>query len=259
MVHEQPAEGQVRRLDAPELDSEDHRSRREVRMSLDGDVLEPRGSHGKVVVVGVIEPEATAYFDKALAIDPLLPLALFFRGSAYLHEGDLVRARPMVQQSADAGLAFAERSLAFVAHAEGRDDVAILHMTRGERRLLIGLPDDTSRVLAEGVYGNAAARAKAVKLIEDYLAGQPATLAGGVPFGLLLLGEPERALAVAAVAPTSNDGELFFSLWAPEGAAARKLPQFVSFARKVGWTEVWDQYGPPPACRRTGPGDYTCE
>jgi TolB-like protein/class 3 adenylate cyclase len=214
---------------------------------------------GEILHLARYTREAIAYFDKALAVDSLQPLALFFRGSAHLHEGDLTRARPMLQKSVDAGLPFAELSMAFIAHAQGRTGDAILHMTRGQRQFLLGLPDDASRVLAEGIYGSAAARAKAVKMLEGYLAGKPATIAAGVPYGLLLLGEPARALAVAAEAPTTNDAELFFWLWAPEGSAARKLSQFVSFARKVGWTEVWDQYDPPPACQRTSPGNYVCK
>jgi len=58
---------------------------------------------------------------------------------------------------------------------------------------------------------------------------------------------------------TNNDGPFFFGLWSPYGAAARKLPQFSEFARKVGWAAVWDKYGPPDGCRRVAAGDYACE
>jgi len=50
-----------------------------------------------------------------------------------------------------------------------------------------------------------------------------------------------------------------FWLWAPQGAAARKLPQFPEFVRKLGLSELWDQRGPPSGCRRAANGDYVCD
>jgi hypothetical protein len=76
---------------------------------------------------------------------------------------------------------------------------------------------------------------------------------------LLLLGEPERALALAEQGPTSNDSPLFFWLWSDRGAAARTLPQFAEFARQVGWADLWDHYGSPDRCQRRAPRDYVCE
>jgi hypothetical protein len=38
----------------------------------------------------------------------------------------------------------------------------------------------------------------------------------------------------------------------------RALPEFATFARHVGWTELWDKYGAPDACRRIAPGEYDC-
>ena len=197
--------------------------------------------------------------DRALAIDPLLPNALGWRGDEYLNAGDRVTAGRMLQQSADGGLSFAEQRLAFLAHAEGRDADAITYFTRGTRIFLNGFPEGTSQVLAEGLFGDAAAHAKAVARIDAYLAENHSTMAGVAPWSLLLLGDPARALAVAYDRPTNNDALFCSTLWSPDGAAARRLPQFPAFARKLGFSELWDQFGPPDKCQRKAPGEYICE
>ena len=52
---------------------------------------------------------------------------------------------------------------------------------------------------------------------------------------------------------------VFGVLWGPYGRAARALPAFPEFARKVGLAAYWDRHGPPDGCRRVGPIDYRCE
>jgi hypothetical protein len=49
------------------------------------------------------------------------------------------------------------------------------------------------------------------------------------------------------------------SLWSPRGKSACTTPDFPEFARKVGYAELWDQYGPPDLCRKDANGDYRCE
>ena len=74
-----------------------------------------------------------------------------------------------------------------------------------------------------------------------------------------MLGEPARALAVTQEASTTNDAFFLDLLWSPTGVAARKLPQFPEFVRKIGFAELWDEYGAPDDCQRKGQGDYVCE
>ncbi len=215
---------------------------------------------GSVLYAEGYRDEGTAYFDKALALDPLLPIALFYRGMAHLWAGQRDEAKRMSQQALDAGLPVAERTLGYIAHEEGHDADAIAHVARGERAFLIGLPDGASQVLAEGAFGDAAARSRALGLIDAYLAQQHGgPISGGVNWALLVLHEPARALAVGQQYLTNNDGPFFFTLRSPYGDAARRLPQFSEFARKVGWVDVWEQYGPPPGCRRNAPRDYSCD
>ncbi len=197
--------------------------------------------------------------DRVLAIDPLLPVALLWRGAEYLNVGDRERARRMLRQSADGGLVFGKYELAMVEHADGHDQQAIDDMSQGVQVLFTGFPDDASRVVAEGIYGDAAARASALATVDAYLASKPRVISGAAPWALLMLGEPARALAVAQEGPTRNDALFYPRLWAPSGDTARRLPQFAEFARQTGMAELWDQYGPADGCRRVAPGDYVCE
>jgi len=199
-----------------------------------------------------------ASIDRALAIDPLLPNALAWRAFAYLDAGDAENARRMAQRSADQGLASAELTLALLAHAQGRDDDAIARYSRGARSTLNGFPDGAATVLAQGVFGDAASRAKAVAMVDAYLATHPKTVSAGAPWALLQLGEPARALALVEDPQTSNDTIFMFWLWSFHGTAARKLPQFAEFARKTKLTDAWEKYGAPDDCERNGANDYAC-
>lgn len=148
--------------------------------------------------------------------------------------------------------------MGFLAHAEGRDTDAIARLTRGLPGNFIGFPAGANVALAEGVYGDAAKRASAVAMIDSYLATRPKTVSAAAPWALLLLGEPARALAVARDPQTANDTLFLSSLWSAQGAAARRLPEFPEFTRKMGLTAVWEKYGPPDDCQRKGAGDYVC-
>jgi TolB-like protein len=199
----------------------------------------------------------TAGIERALAIDPLLPNALAWRSYLYLEAGDRENARQTAQRAVDQGLVAAERYLAGVAHAEGRDEDAIVLFTRGAKSSLVRFPDDASALLAHGLYGND--RAVAIAMVDAYLAAKPGVISAGAPWALLLLGEPARALALAQDSRTTNDTLFSAYLWTAPGAAARKLPQFPQFVRTMGLTDVWARFGPPDRCRQQAAGEYVCE
>ena len=105
----------------------------------------------------------------------------------------------------------------------------------------------------------AAARGKAAAVLEACLAAKPAVVPMIVPTGLMLLGQPERASALVARGPTTDDAGFFMYLWGPEGRDVRRLPAFAAFARKIGFAPLWDKYGPPDLCKRNATGDYVCQ
>ncbi len=203
--------------------------------------------------------DGIAAIDRALAIDPLLPNALAWRSFWYFNAGDRENARRTAQLSIDQGLLGAERDLALISHAEGRNADAIAQFARGAQYSLAGFPEKAGAILAEGFYGDASHRAKAVAMIDSYIAGHPKDVSAAAPWALLLLGEPARALAVAQDPRTINDILFTSRLWSPWGTTARTLPQFPEFVRKTGMSELWDQRGPPDGCRRKAPGDYVCD
>ena len=200
----------------------------------------------------------TASIDRALTIDPLLPNALGWRSYLYLEAGDRDNARRLGQRAVAQGLVAAERYLASIAHEEGRDADAIALFTRGAKSSLVGFPEDASAVLARGRYGDAAERARAIAMIDAYLATGPKVVSAGASWALLLLGDPARALALAQEPRTSNDTLFTVALWTSPGAAARKLPQFAQYLQTVGLPDVWARFGPPDRCRKQESGDYVC-
>jgi len=204
--------------------------------------------------------EGTKYYDAALAIDPLLPIVLYWRGFAYWNAGDLVNARRLLKQSIDGGFGIGDLTLAFVEDAEGRQSEAIAAYSRGAEARLYGFPGSGDLKIGQAIFGRGAMeRAEALKIVDAYLATRPQILSGAAPRLLLLLDQPERALATALQGPVNNDSPLFFWLWTAWGRDARRLPQFAEFARQVGWADLWEQYGPPDLCKRRAPRDYVCE
>ena len=146
-----------------------------------------------------------------------------------------------------------------LAHAEGHDAEAIARLTRGPPGNFAALADGASAILAQGTYGDVAQRAKAVAMIDTYLATRPKTVSGTVPWALLLLGEPVRALVLAQDPQTSSDTLFLSWLWSTQSAAVRRLPQFGEFTRKMGLTDLWEKYGPPDGCQRKALNDYVCD
>jgi len=202
-----------------------------------------------------------ALFDRALANDPLLPNALLWRGIQYAYAGDMAHAETLLRRAADVGLAHVGVGLHLVEAAQGRKAAAISQLASGLDTLGKGaaIPADAARVIAAGVYGDAAARAAAMTLIERAEAGQAGRLSALVPYSLLLLGETKHALLVMQTRSINNNALFFHLLWSPGQRALRASPEFKTFTQKSGLVELWDRFGPPDACRRVALGDYACD
>lgn len=197
--------------------------------------------------------------DRLLVIDPVLPTALLWRGVNYAYEGDIANAERLLRRAADAGLAFAGLGLSLVYDAHHRKAEAIEQLTAAFKALDTGLPKELSQVLAAGILGDAQARTDAIDTINAYVDTNPPIIPGTAVYGLIRINEPARAMAIARDRPTSNDAAFMALLWSPYARAVRTSPEFPDFARKLGFTEVWDKYGPPDDCRRVAPGEYVCK
>ncbi len=197
--------------------------------------------------------------DRALALDPLLPNALLWRGTVAFAEGDIDAAERMYRRAQDVGLAFAGLGLAEVAAARGRREDAIRHLTVANRALMFDLPDRAADVLSAGAYGDAAARAAAIAFFDEYLASKPPVVDARIAPSLLLNGEPVRALATSQARVGNNSLFLFYLLPMPIGREARALPQFAEYARAMSLADLWEEFGPPDMCRRAAAREFICE
>jgi tetratricopeptide (TPR) repeat protein len=197
--------------------------------------------------------------DRALSIDPMLPNALRWRAKMHLAAGDLDAAEADAQKARDRGLQIAGMNLAEIAHARGHDRRAREHWIAGMQGYLQGMPDDSATVIADGLYGDDAARRRAIAAIDAYLAGSGEEINWVAPYVLVQLGEPEKALAAMRTRRTNNDADFLGWLWSPSGRATRMSAEFPAFAREMGLTKLWDVYGPPDLCRKDAPETYTCD
>jgi TolB-like protein/Flp pilus assembly protein TadD len=197
--------------------------------------------------------------DKLLANDPMLPNALLWRGLVHLQLGELEEAERSIRRAADAGLTSVGIAFAHVAQARGDKVVLLDWLTRGLEPFMRDLPGGTSRIIAAGMVGSPEERARAIAVIDDYLATKPQVTSGAVPVALIWLGELQRALVVAEERPTRNDTLFLPFLWASAGRNARVLPEFSTFLRRSGLAEYWDRSGPPDLCDKGERGDYVCE
>ena len=113
-------------------------------------------------------------------------------------------------------------------------------------------------MIAQGVYGDAAAHAKALAFIEAYLATKPPHVSGVILYALLLLGENESALAEGVPDAAGNNAVYFHFFWSPSARPLRAMPAFKTFIGRIGLVDLWDRYGAPDACRRIARGEYDC-
>ncbi len=197
--------------------------------------------------------------DRVLEIDPLLPNALMWRGSRYVFTGDMPAGERLLRHADSFGISNVGLGLAHLAEQRGDKAEAAAQLARGLKVFMSAFPPDAPRIVAEGCFGTEAQRAAGVRIVEDYLAGNPGVIAGAAPYALIRLGEPERGLEVTAKGPTDADPLVHFLLWSPAGKDARGLPQFAQFARDQGFAQLWDQFGAPDLCRKQASGDYVCE
>jgi len=188
-----------------------------------------------------------------------MPNALLWRGIQYVYSGDIDRAEVLLRRAADTGLLHAGIGMHMVLAARGDKAAAIKQLADGLRVLGAGLPADDANAIASGVYGDAAAHAKALATIDAYMSTNPDYVPGIIPYSLLLLGEYDRALEFLSHKTSSNNALYFHFLWSPNGRTIRAMPQFAAFIKKSGLADLWDKHGAPELCHRKGPGDYVCD
>jgi TolB-like protein/Tfp pilus assembly protein PilF len=228
-------------------------------LELDPDDVTSNFWCGITLVMEGYRKEGNRVLDHVLTIDPMLPNGLLWRANGYLYDGDLETAERLLRRSADLGLVFAGLGLSSIAEARGHPEEAMTLLGAALRPFADGFAPGSNDLIARGIFGDAAARARGVAVVDAYLATRPVVVSGLVPFALVRLGQPARALEILQVRPSGNDATYFGLLWGPYGKATRALPQFPEFLRRIGLADLWEQHGPPDGCRRLAPRDYACE
>jgi tetratricopeptide (TPR) repeat protein len=221
----------------------------------------------QLLIVTGYTRQGIASLDRALTIDPMLPNALHWRAVQYLDAGDFDAAERLWKRAAEVHLSFANAGLALLAKERGDFATAraltLPYLLGGSG--YSGYTDCLkTRAVSAPIFlagmdgGDAPARARALAVVDECLAAKSAKIPYWVASGLLQL-DPKRALPVIAQGPTTDEGGIFMRFWGAQGRAARQLPEFPAFARKVGFAELWDKYGPPDLCKKNAADDYVCK
>jgi tetratricopeptide (TPR) repeat protein len=200
---------------------------------------------------------ANEALDRALERDPLLPIALLWRGRAHLADGEHEVGERQLRLAGESGLAFAGLGLGRVAQTRGDVETAARHYDAAFHALAADVPRTTIAAFARACAGDPGARAPALAAVDALLAEKHEAVPAIALYVLLTLGETDRALDLLAPAPTSNDPLIFGSLFRDIWPEARKSPRFPEVARQVGLAALWDEFGPPDDCSRQG-DDWVC-
>ena len=199
-----------------------------------------------------------AAFDRALAIDPLLPNALNWRARGYEDAGDLDTAERLLDRAETTGFALGGISRSRLLQARGERDAAVEQLAIGFDFFARDFPPGTARIFARALFGDAQAKAEALAAIDAHLATSPEVVNVLAPYTLIRIGEVERGLALAARGPTSNDALLFGDLLHSEQSAVFRTPGFAAFIEASGLGALWNAVGAPDQCRAVGDGRWEC-
>ena len=193
----------------------------------------------------------------------MLPNAVNWRGYQYLYAGDIDNAQALFERTDALGLSLAK---------SGLGEVALVRGNLPEARRLIAVaskvnpsvcgsttPDKFDTLAAGTIGGDASAHARALQIIDECLDTKPAEVPAWTVLSLMRLKQYARALEVFSGRTSQDDAGIAFRTWSPDGAPMRQLPEFSEAARRIGWVDAWEKYGPPDACTRTAPGQYRCQ
>ena len=204
--------------------------------------------------------QGTAQIERALALDPMLPNALRWRGMLYLQDGDTARAEPLLQRAYDLGLANTANALSEIAMKHGDAEASARLWVAGSMGLDFNMTREELLAVHAGIFGDAAAKQAGVQALQATLVrlGEKRALPT-TPLYLFRLGEPKLGLDVLRERKMGEGIDTMNWIWTREGAPIRALPEFQAYLREFHLPELWDKYGPPDLCRKTGNGDYVCQ
>jgi tetratricopeptide (TPR) repeat protein len=183
--------------------------------------------------------------DHALAVDPMVPNVMRWRGLVALRYGDLDGAEQFLKRAQAAGLKIAGRELAEIAARRGQFDEARRLWLEGSASLIPRMPSGAAEIVPAGLFGrDPAARQRAVALLEDYTASRE-NVSGLVPLMLAQMGRGAQALDIAHTKVFGDDSDFMDYVFSPAGAQLRALPEYQAFLEAEDFPALWARYGPP--------------
>ena len=202
--------------------------------------------------------------EHALAVDPMVPNVMRWRGVLYLRDGNLDAAEQFLKRAQATGLTLAGRELAEIVGQRGDVASARSLWKEGSQVLLRQLDGDAlpgfSDAVATGLFGGSTAeRERSVAAIEAFLATKPPNVPGVIPLWLAQLGQGARTLEVERTYVKVDNSDFLAHVFSPAGKSLRQLPEFPAYLRAKAFPTLWDKYGAPDACRKGANGNYTCD
>jgi TolB-like protein len=232
----------------------------EKALQLDPDDITSNFWLGLKLVASGYQRAGIERIEHALAVDPLVPNPVRWRGVLYLRNGDIERAEPFLKRAWASRLGLAGRELGEIAFRRGDTEAARRIWTDGSDPMLRLLPADARGLLAVGLFGgDASDRTRAVAAIDDYLATDPEYVPGMMALWLLQLGEGAQALELERTRVKVDNVDVMALIFSPAGKSVRALPEFPGYLKAKGFPALWDKYGPPDMCRKDASGDYRCD
>lgn len=198
--------------------------------------------------------------EHALAVDPMVPNVMRWRGVLYLRDGDFDGAEQFLKRARAAGLRLAGRELGEIALHRGDTELARRVWADGTDPMLRHLSATAREQLAIALFGGTDAdRAHGAAVIDAYLASDPEFVPGMMAFWLAMLGRSAQALELERARVKVDNSDFMVFLFSPAGKSMRALPEFSDYLRAKGFPALWDRYGAPDICRKSASGEYACD
>ena len=232
----------------------------EKALQLDPDDITTNFWFGLTLVRSGYNRAGVERIEHALAVDPMVPNLMRWRGVLYLRNGDTANAEQFLKRASASGLRLAGRELGEIEFRRGAIEEAKRTWADGSDPMLSQLSPDARIALADGLFGgDAADRARAVAAIDAYLASDPEFVPGMMALWLVQLGEGAQAMELERTRVKVDNSDFMAYLFSPAGKSVRGLPAFPVYIRAKGFPALWDRYGAPDMCRKDPTGDYRCD
>jgi TolB-like protein/Tfp pilus assembly protein PilF len=237
----------VRGLAASQGDGDKIASREyfEKALALDPDDITTNFWYGISLLRTGYRTAGTARIDHALAVDPMVPNVMRWRGLVALRYGDLDGAEQFLKRAQAAGLKLVGRELAEIAARRGQTDEARRLWREGTGALLHWLDGAPGDTVVAGLYGgDATAREVAIAFLLKY-AEENDVVSGQAVLMLAQMGRGKEALDIANRKVHGDVSDFEMYLFSPAGKSMRALPEYQAYLQAKGLPALWAKYGPP--------------